>query len=189
MSALLFLTSSDFSVGRGVDGQVLCVPVSGFSLMLFYSEKCEHCKNLIPIFKKLPGTVGGCQFGMINVNSNRKCIEMAKQTIAPIQYVPYIVMYDNGKPVMTYKGPHEAPLICRFVVEVAQNIRKKQQNYSESGAVIKKDAKSKIPAYTIGHPLCGKDGKVCYLEFDGAYTESGQQPPRSKPLPVVSGMV
>jgi hypothetical protein len=168
MSGLLFLTSKDFSTGRGADGPVLCVPIQGFSLMLFYSEKCKFCRDLIPIFKKLPGTVGGCQFGMINVNANKNCIEMSKKTIAPIQYVPYIVMYSDGKPCMTYKGPQDADIISRFVVEVAKGVRSKQ---TESGALIKKDDnKNKIPAYTIGHPLCGEDG-VCYLDFDDAYTK------------------
>jgi thioredoxin-like negative regulator of GroEL len=143
--------------------------------MLFYSEKCKFCKTLIPIFKKLPGTVGGCQFGMINVNANKSCIEMSKQTIAPIQYVPYIVMYSDGKPCMTYKGPQDAAIISRFVVEVAKGIKSRQQPATEAGgAVIKKDsAKNKIPAYTIGHPLCGEDN-VSYLEFERAYVKDGK---------------
>ena len=169
MSGLLFLTSKDFSLGRVPEGHVMCVPIQGFSLMLFYSEKCPHCRDLIPIFKKLPGTVGGCQFGMINVNANKPCIEMSKKTIAPVQYVPYIVMYSDGKPCMTYKGPHDAAVISRFVVEVAKGI-KTVKNQTSSGALIKKDDKNKIPAYTIGHPLCGDDG-VCYLEFDDAYVK------------------
>ena len=168
MSGLLFLTSKDFSIGKSSDGQVLCVHIQGFSLMLFYSEKCKYCKTLIPIFKKLPVTVGGCQFGMINVNANKSCIEMSKDTIAPIQYVPYIVMYSDGKPCMTYKGPQDAAIISRFVVEVAKGIRSRQQTITASGGASIKNDKNKVPAYTIGHPLCGEDG-VCYLEFNDAY--------------------
>ena len=43
--------------------------------------------------KQLPGTVTGCQFGMINVSKNKKTIRMSKNTITPLTYVPYIILY------------------------------------------------------------------------------------------------
>ena len=95
MSGLLFLTSDDFGLNKGVRGNIMCNTIQGFSLVLFYSTQCDHCKELIPIFKQLPGTVGGCQFGMINVSNNRKCVIMSRDTIAPIQVVPYIILYIN----------------------------------------------------------------------------------------------
>lgn len=165
MSGLLFLTSEDFNVQRGAKGQILCHEIQGFSLILFYSTHCVHCQGLIPIFKSLPGTIGGCQFGMINVSNNRSCVEMSKQSITPIKYVPYIVLYINGKPFMVYKGPYDAEEIRRFVIEVANNVQKKQQF---SKAQVKEESNS-IPSYTIGVPVCGDDN-VCYLEFLNAYT-------------------
>ena len=107
MSGLLFLTSDDFNVQRGVKGPILCNNIRGFSLILFYSTQCEYCQNLIPIFKQLPGSVGGCQFGMINVSHNKQCVLQSRETIAPITEVPYVIMYVNGKPYIRYKGPHD----------------------------------------------------------------------------------
>jgi len=167
MSGLLFLSSDDFTINRGNKGNILCHGIPGFSLILFYSTQCIHCQTLIPIFKQLPGTIGGCQFGMINVSANKKCVRMAKNTIAPIKYVPYIVLYIQGKPFMRYNGPHEGSEIRRFVIEVANKVQSKQRFTSER---VKEEDKG-IPAYTIGHPLCGPDDKVCYLNFDDAYTE------------------
>ena len=95
MSGLLFLTSDDFIISKGSKGTILCTSIPGFSLILFYSTQCPHCQNFIPIFKKLPGTIGGCQFGMINVSTNKNCIRLSKDTIAPITYVPYVVLYIN----------------------------------------------------------------------------------------------
>lgn len=188
MSSLLFLTSADFTLGRSVDGQVMCIPIHGFSLILFYSEKCKHCKTLLPIFRRLPETVGGCQFGMVNVNTNKKCIAMSKQTINPLEYVPYIVLYFNGKPCSIYKGPHDSSIISRFIVEMAKNIKGKQSsNTGTIGNGVLTKQKNKIPAYTIGTPLCG-EGDVCYLEFDTAYNSQGEDK-RNKPnLPKASGM-
>jgi len=167
MSGLLFLTTEDFNVLQGTKGNILCHQIPGFSLVLFYSTQCTHCKNLIPIFKRLPGTIGGCQFGMINVSTNKECIKLARDTIAPITYVPYIILYVNGKPFMKYNGPHDEGEIKRFIHEVANNIQTKQKFSSEK---VKQDPGSGIPQYTIGHPLYGDDDR-CYLEFDTAYTK------------------
>ena len=169
MSGLLFLTSEDFLVENGNKGNILCTNIPGFSLLLFYSTQCVHCQELIPIFKKLPGTIGGCQFGMINVSSNKKCVSMSKDTIAPISYVPYIVLYIQGKPFMRYNGPHDGSEIKRFVLEVANKVQSKQKFTNENVKEPEKGSKPGIPQYTIGHPLCGADDKVCYLKMDEAY--------------------
>jgi hypothetical protein len=163
--AILFLTSEDFDIQKGTNGDILCHNVPGFSLILFYSTSCAFCKDLVPIFKKLPGSINGCQFGMINVGRCRNLVEMSQTTVAPIKYVPYIVLYINGKPFMVYKGPHSDTEIRNFVVEVANNIQKKQQFSKEK---VKEEQNPGLPAYCIGKPVCGND-KVCYLTFNGAY--------------------
>ena len=168
MSGLHFLTSDDFQIQRGSKGPILCTTLHGFSLILFYSTQCEHCQSLIPIFKRLPGSIGGCQFGMINVSHNKNCIIMSRQTIAPINEVPYIVLYVNGKPYMRYRGPHDPSEIGRFIIEVSQKVQT-NQNFTKDDQRIKQNTKSGIPEFTIGKPLCGTDDKVCYLEFDEAY--------------------
>ena len=166
MSGLLFLSTEDFHIAKGTKGDIMCHSIPGFSLILFYSTQCGHCQNLIPIFKRMPGTIGGCQFGMINVSSNKACVRLSKNTVAPITYVPYIVLYINGRPFMLYKGPHDSNEIRRFIVEVAQKVQNKQKFSNEQ---VKEDPRGGIPEYSIGHPLYGDDDKVCYLEFDDAY--------------------
>jgi hypothetical protein len=190
MSGLLFLTSDDFGIQRGTKGNILCTNIQGFSLVLFYSTQCSYCQSLIPIFKQLPGSVGGCQFGMINVSHNKQCVMMSRETIAPIKEVPYILLYVNGKPYMRYKGPQDQREIARFVVEVSQKVQT-NQNFSKDDKRIKEDPRGGIPAYTIGRPLCGPDDKVCYLEFNNAYGQDNTGPDRSRlrqQLPSESGM-
>ena len=165
MSGLLFLGNDDFYISKGSKGPILCNSIPGFSLILFYSTQCPHCQILIPIFKKLPGSIGGCQFGMVNVSSNKQCIKMSKETIAPITYVPYLVLYISGKPFMRYGGPHDINEIKRFVIEVAQKVNNKQKFTSETQA---KEDKQTIPGYSIGHPVVG-DENVTYLHFNEAY--------------------
>ena len=186
MSGLLFLTSEDFNVQRGNKGNIMCTNLQGFSLILFYSTECVHCQSLIPIFKGMPGSVGGCQFGMINVSHNKQCVMMSRETIAPIKVVPYIILYINGKPHMRYNGPYIAEEIGRFIVEVARSVQ--LQENSTKDEVIKEDPRGSIPAYTIGHPLCGPDDKVCYLDFDDAYGKDNVGPKQQNNLPRQSGI-
>mgnify|MGYP002152542160 CR=1 FL=1 len=173
MSGLLFLTSDDFHLQQGARGPIMCSKIRGFSLILFYSTLCKYCKDLIPIFKQLPGSIGGCQFGMLNVSHNRVCIQMSQQTIAPIREVPYIILFVDGKPFMRYKGPHDMREIIRFVMEVAQKVKSKT-NFDKNDKRIQKNTKSGIPDYTIGHPLCGQDQKVCYLDYNEAYDKENK---------------
>lgn len=164
MSGLLFLTTEDFQVKTMPSGKnLLCTGIRGISLILFYSNVCEHCKKLIPIFKYLPGTVNGCQYGMVNVGTNRQLIAMSKSTIAPIEFVPYILLYHNGRPYMRYNGPYDATEIRNFVITVANSI---MNNSSFVPDAVKKEGKP-IPEYCIAKPKC--DELVCYLNMDEAY--------------------
>ena len=134
--------------------------------MLQLSNNCVYCKKLLPIFNKLPEKVGGCNFAKVNVSQARGVLRLSKTTISPIEFVPYIIFYVNGKPYMRYNGPPEMKEIQSFVVEVANNIQNKQ-NFSPDKI---KDAEKDIPEYTIGKPLCG-NGEGCYVHYDDAYPE------------------
>ncbi len=197
MSGLLFLTSDDFTVQDGTKGKILCNPIPSFSLVLFYSTQCKHCKTLIPIFKRLPGTISGCQFRLLNVGTNMKVVQKSKGTVTEIQYVPLIILYINGKPFMRYAGKYNKDEITQFVVSMSKRVQTKQafsntnNNQNKSDPNIKEDPRGGIPEYSIGKPLKG-DGRldVCYLEFKNAYAKhlkeiNIKKPPR---LPDGAGM-
>ena len=171
MAGLSFLNSSDFHVMDTPKGQIMCTNIPGFSLILFYSTQCKFCKNLIPLFKQIPKSVGGCKFGMINVSNNKECIIRSRQTIAPINVVPYILLYIDGKPYMRYKGDHDISKIANFVVDIAHKIRnqlKKPQDVIKEDKNIKPEKGTDVPSFTLGKPLCGDDN-VCYLSLEEAY--------------------
>lgn len=163
MSGLLFLKAADFFIGKGIQGKILCHNIPSFSLILFYSTKCGHCNELVPIFKKLPGTVNNCQFGMINVSTRegRPVLMMGKETIAPIEFVPYILLYVNGRPFIRYNGPRDDNIIRRFVAETAKKIQERQPFTANNNIKQTKQGKG-IPEYSLGHPVRGDD-LVCYL--------------------------
>jgi hypothetical protein len=194
MSGLLFLNSDDFNVQDGTKGKILCNPIPGFSLVLFYSQQCKHCRTLVPIFKRLPGTIGGCQFGLLNVGSNMKVVKKAKGTVTEIQYVPLIILYINGKPFMRYAGSYDKDEITKFVVSMSKRVQSKQ-TFSKNlppDPNIKEDPRGGIPEFSIGRPLKG-DGRldICYLEFEKAYAKTlkdKKSNSRLVALPAGSGM-
>ena len=177
MAGLLFLESGDFHIEQGVKGDILCNSIRGISLILFFSPKCVHCQNLIPIFKRLPGQLGGVQFGLINVTVETNLIKMARHTITEIKYVPLILLFVNGKPYIRFECPGQPTeqTIRSFVIEVVSKIHQKDQfikNEKKTQSMgVKKHSSHHDdipPLYSIGWPLKGQD-EVTYLEYSEAY--------------------
>lgn len=139
--------------------------IPGISLLLFYSDACQHCKTLMPIFNSLPLEMSGVKFGLVNVGRNKKCIQMSHETIAPIDRVPYIILYYNGKPFVIYRGERSSSAIKTFISDISRNIRLKQSVQQQQQQVVHQQ--KKIPEYCFGQPVCNDD--VCYLDFDEAY--------------------
>ena len=79
MSGLLFLAKEDFKQTAGNKGTLMCTEIGGFSLILFYSTACGYCQTMIPIFKHLPGSISGCQFGMIMYQKTKILLECLKK--------------------------------------------------------------------------------------------------------------
>ena len=175
MNGLLFLNEKDFTIQQdGKQSKMMCCNIPGFSLILYYSTQCVYCQKLIPVYKKLPYLVNGCKFAMINISKNKRVIGMSKGTIAPVTYVPYIVLYINGQPFMRYDGPPKINDIRKFIVEVYNSVKHKQSFSKE--ATVKRTQESvpekrRIPSYTIGLPKQGRED-VCYLEFKEAYNKN-----------------
>ena len=128
---LYYLQSDDFLVRTSSKGTTLCNNIEGFSLVLFYSNKCEHSQALLPIFKKLPNNVNQCIFGLINVTLNKEVVKMSKGTLAEIKYVPLILLFIDGKPYMRYDGEPVLEELVNFVIAISQQVRKKPSQQQE----------------------------------------------------------
>lgn len=125
MSGILFLGNEDFCVRAGEKGNMLCLSGwKGLTLVMFYSKECQFCHKLINKFKQLPTIVNGCKFGMVCVNRNMEIVEKSKNTIAPIEYVPDVILYVDGVPYIRYDGPHEIDDIKSFIFNVYERLQK-----------------------------------------------------------------
>ena len=125
MSGILFLGSNDFTIRQAEKGKLLCLAndSKGMTLVLFYSNQCSYCDNLIKKFKQLPHIVNGCQFAMINVSHHADIPERSKDTVAAITYVPDLILHVNGMPYIRYDGEHEIEPIQDFIVGIYKKIQ------------------------------------------------------------------
>jgi len=125
MSGILFLGSDDFGVRAGEKGNMLCLSGwKGLTLVMFYSKECQFCHKLINKFKQLPTIVNGCKFAMCCINRHFDIVEKSKNTIAPIEYVPDVILYVDGAPYIRYDGPHEVEDIKSFIFTVYERLQK-----------------------------------------------------------------
>lgn len=125
MSGILFMGSDDFCVRAGEKGNMLCLTGwKGLTLIMFYSKECQFCHKLINKFKQLPTIVNGCKFAMCCINRHFDIVEKSKNTIAPIEYVPDVILYVDGSPYIRYDGPHEVDDIKSFIFNVYERLQK-----------------------------------------------------------------
>lgn len=125
MSGILFLGSDDFCVRAGEKGNMMCLSGwKGLTLVMFYSKECQFCHKLINKFKQLPTIVNGCKFAMCCINRHFDIVEKSKNTIAPIEYVPDVILYVDGVPYIRYDGPHEVEDIKSFIFTVYERLQK-----------------------------------------------------------------
>ena len=153
----------DFFISQAPRGKILTTNKPGFTLILFYSHVCKYCRELLPVFRQqIPSTLKGCQYADINVSDQSAIIHLSKQTIMPIQEVPFLVLYVNGKPFRRFSGNFGAREIIEFVMGSCQEIKAHSQNTGDGNEIERK----KIHPATEGHPICGDDLAI-YLQENG----------------------
>jgi thiol-disulfide isomerase/thioredoxin len=179
MNGLLNLTQRDFLLQQGPQGGLLCTRIKGLSLVLFYTNQCTYCHTLIPIFKQLPNNIGGAQFGIVNLSNNKDIVHISNQTIVPIKVVPFLILYLEGKPFLRYDGERSFEAIRKFIFDVTNNLKAKQQfvnnhppqqqqqqqNYQNGHASEQVHNRHQIPLYSEGRPK-SNDDELCYLVFN-----------------------
>ena len=121
----MFLNNTDFQLKQGDKGLNLSLSniQNGMTLILFYTNECPYCEDMIKIFKQLPTRINGCYFGMINLSKYKDIIEISQKTIAPIKYVPDLILYVNGAPFVRYDGEPQIESILNFLSEINQKIQ------------------------------------------------------------------
>lgn len=146
----------------------LCNTISGFSFVIFTSKHCTFCKDILPAFRNLANHIDGCTFVEMNVDQQQQKIRsIAAGSSTPINFVPYLLFYINGRPTARYVPEEQAPHINFEKMKQFLIIQSQKQRNTTQEAVAAAP-QSSIPKYSIGKPIC-TDKNVCYLGYDSAY--------------------
>ena len=167
MNNIIRLRTEDFTIEQGSRGAILGTQIKGLSVAMFWSPGCRICAQLEPQFRQLPQLFKNVKFLLLNINENKNIIELSKQTIAPIEFVPYIVFYVNGRPFLQYDDELVFEKLISFIRYTIKLVETKK-SFVDKGVKIESD----IPKYTIAKPYaefkCNDEG-FCYLTYGDAY--------------------
>lgn len=171
MNTFQYLNDSSFYLTKGQQGKILlCAKSEGVSFVFFYSTKCPNCSPGMEVFRKLKEKFTQVKFCVVNINENPNIIQKSNTSCTPIEYVPYLVLYYNGKPFLRYDGEIVLEDLITFLVEVMKRIESKVK-FSKSSTTEESD----IPDYAGGVPynvVCNKN--KCYIKYSNAYGNNPQ---------------
>jgi hypothetical protein len=157
MNSLLNLTSRDIVPRQTKKGIALTTRIKGNCLILYYTNECNFCKPILENFRYLVRGRLPCTFGIMNLTNNMDVVALSKRTQNPIEYVPLVVFYVDGMPLLEYTGEKDIDSITKFINHMTTDISKRQNKFVSGG--------SDIPEFTIGLPK-NRNDDVCYLTFD-----------------------
>ena len=121
--SIYYLNANDF----GQESGHLVANIGGITFVMFHSQRCGHCVNFLPEFKRLPGTMRGINFGICSVDDgNRVIVQMSKQSTTPIGAVPKFILYNDGIPYVEYSGQRSRQAILGFLQEIISKLDQKQ---------------------------------------------------------------
>lgn len=129
---LIELHSDSFRKLKGTKGYVLGIPnANNLTLVMFYSTQCEYCDQAIPELARLSRHLREnnlpIQVAICDVGKNRSVIKEASDTVDPIKYVPYTVIYLKDRPYVRYNGNKVAEEMFKYLIEVMRRIDTRQQ--------------------------------------------------------------
>lgn len=141
---MLDLTPFDFNILKTPKGDVIEYKSSkDLTVIIFYKndENKVYSDQYIKIFKEIEQTEMECTFAGINVDEYPNQLELSTNTKTPIHYVPYVVIYVQGRPYMSYSGKIDPVEIIKLItyVQLMQTVTASMQF----------DPKSIIPIYMV----------------------------------------
>lgn len=175
---LIKLNHTAFKKMKGNRGYILGIPsATNLTLMMFYSDRCEYCEQAMPELVKLNNALRGknlpIQVAICNVGENPQVIQEAQQTVDPIKYVPYMIIYQRDRPYLRYNGKKIAEEMFSYLMEVLKRVDTRQQfvNAAPSAQAAAQDEEESSSAYQSGIPynMVCQDG-MCYLTTEEVHT-------------------
>lgn len=157
--------------------KVLRTSQKGIIFTFFHldDEACDNCKLLKPEFMKLPNIIPQINYALVDLKAYPGIAKKTIGTVAPITYVPYLIVFVDGRPFLRYDGGKSSTEMAQFLRELLNNIPKDVLQRSTSESKNNTKFNEEVPIYPAGgipyNVVCDKNSGVCYLSFDELMTK------------------
>lgn len=172
---LIELHADSFRKLKGSKGYVLGIPnANNLTLVMFYSTQCEYCDQAMPELSRLSRHLREnnlpIQVAVCDVGKNRSIIKESAETVDPIKFVPYTVIYLKDRPYVRYNGNKVAEEMFKYLIEVMRRIDTRQQFVkTEKQPTEEETDESEVTTPGMGIPYnTVTEQSVCYLTNEEA---------------------
>lgn len=153
-SRIVFLSQNDFRLDQN-NNLGLTNNRTMYSLIMFSSNKCQHCGMMFDVFANISSRIQNFTFGIVKLDEpgSRELVNMSKNSTIPIEYVPLVVFYSNGVPKMIYSGPPDLNSIMEFIQSMLSSSSQTVHNSMNQESPTNNQAKNQC---NIGDEECIK---------------------------------
>ena len=120
MSKIQVLSSGNFIVS-GRQRKTMGLNMGGVVLVYFKSTGSQPCANFEPIFHQLASKDGRIMCAICDVAQYKDIIQMSRDTTTPIQTVPLLILYINGRPHAKFTGQKTLESVQKFISDALAN--------------------------------------------------------------------
>lgn len=106
----------------GTQNKSLGINIQGPVLVFFKMQTSDPSNEFEPIFTKLAGIDNRVSYGILDVVLNKDVIIWSRSTSTPIQVVPVLILYINGRPFAKFSGTKNIPSLQSFITQALQTI-------------------------------------------------------------------
>lgn len=119
--SILSLNSQHFRLS-GDSKKTLNIGVGGNILVFFKMQGCQGCAAFEPAFVQLSRQDQRVKYAVVDVSTSKEVVTMSHQTNTPIQSVPHLILYVNGRPHARFKGKKNIPAVQSFITKALQAV-------------------------------------------------------------------
>ena len=132
--SILHLTNNDFYVDNGKKGKVMCTTQKDILFAFFHlnDNECSNCTTMIPEFVNVAKRLPQIKYALVNLSKYPEIFKKTVDTIAPIKYVPYLIIFVNNRPFLRYDGGKSSSEMYNFIKELLENMPKYLPQYQPS---------------------------------------------------------
>jgi thiol-disulfide isomerase/thioredoxin len=116
MSNIKHLTSANFVI-FGKQQKTLGINLNGNVLVFFKMTGCQNCSTFEPVYGQLATKEHRVMFAVADVSQYRDIVNMSRNTLTPIQAVPSLILYINGRPHAKFNGTKNIPSLESFITK------------------------------------------------------------------------